>query len=128
MSSNVNIANPKLSLPPRFEGYPSLAEFIAIDGDAAIYRKFGHLSARNLLYMQSELHELEERLKELDQEDVSRTANDEAQKAARDWRHFSDPGNARAEKHRALQAVIRVKLKDYRAWSDAYLKVRSAAV
>ena len=119
MSSSRNTAGIELSPPPRLEGYPSFAEFIARDGDAAIYRKFGHLSARNLLYLQSELHELEDRLQELDREDVRRVADDEAQKAARAWSHFSDAGNTRAKSHRDLQATIRAKLQEYRAWSDS---------
>ena len=43
------------------KGYPSLAAFIASDKDKStvIYRRFDRLSARNLLYLQSELAELE---------------------------------------------------------------------
>ncbi len=51
---------------PRLEGYPTFAEFVARDNDAAIYRKFEYLSARNLLYLQSELHDLEQQLEMLD--------------------------------------------------------------
>ncbi|MCJ1248725.1 hypothetical protein MMC30_005944 [Trapelia coarctata] len=97
----------------RLEGYPSFAQFIAQDGDAAIYRKYGHLSARNLLYLQSELHELEEQLQQLDREDVKDVNNEEAQKAAREWRYFSDTENGRSCHHRALQERIKTKLKEY---------------
>ncbi|KAL8730387.1 MAG: hypothetical protein Q9181_004684 [Wetmoreana brouardii] len=97
----------------RLEGYPSFAHFIARDSDAAIYRKYSHLSARNLLYLQSELHELEERLKNLDKEDGKDTHNEEAQKAARNWNYYSDPRNERACQHRALQKEIRAKIKEY---------------
>lgn len=35
-----------------------------------IYRKYAHMSARNLLYLQSELHELDEHLRQFDREDA----------------------------------------------------------
>lgn len=43
------------------DGFPSLAEFIASDPDhtSLVFRRFDKLAARNLLYLQSELAELE---------------------------------------------------------------------
>lgn len=84
------------SYPARLEGYPSFAQFIARDGDAAIYRKYAHLSARNLLYLQSEIHELEEQLQQLDREDAKDIDDENAQKAAREWAHYANHGNRRA--------------------------------
>lgn len=51
-------------------GYPRFAAFIAHDPDksTAIYRRFKRLSARNLLYLESELSELETEQDELDDE------------------------------------------------------------
>lgn len=104
----------------RLQGYPSFAHFISRDGDAAIYRKFSHLSARSLLYLQSELHELEERLQLLDAEDGKDLENEEdldnqqVQKAARNWDYYSDQTNGRACQHRALQKEIKAKIKEYR--------------
>lgn len=45
-------------------GYPSLARFIASDSDrtSLVFRRFDRLAARNLLYLQSELAELEGKL------------------------------------------------------------------
>ncbi|KAI4244014.1 MAG: hypothetical protein LQ352_006941, partial [Teloschistes flavicans] len=103
----------------RLQGYPSFAHFISRDGDAAIYRKFSHLSARSLLYLQSELHELEERLQLLDAEDGKDLENEEdldnqqVQKAARNWDYYSDQTNGRACQHRALQKEIKAKIKEY---------------
>ena len=111
---DVDLVAGSSSLPRRLDGYPSFAEFIAQDGDAAIYRKFGHLSARNLLYLQSELHNLEGQLQQLDEEDAKGLDNEDAQKAAREWRHFSDPGNGRAQEHRELQEQVRGRIKEYR--------------
>lgn len=115
---DVELAAGSSSSPRRLDGYPSFAEFIAQDGDAAIYRKFSHLSARNLLYLQSELHNLEGRLQQLDEEDAKGLENEDAQKAVRDWRHFSDPRNVRAQEHSELQEQIRGKIKEYRMSMD----------
>jgi hypothetical protein len=102
--------------PARLEGYPSFAEFITQDQDAAIYRKFERLSARNLLYLQSELHHLEGQLQQLDRDDANDIGNEEAQKATRGWKYFSDEGNSRAKIHRELQARIAEKLRAYRTF------------
>ena len=101
----------------RLEGFPSFALFIARDGDAAIFRKYAQLSARNLLYLQSELHELEQQLLQLDREDAKDIDNEEARAAAREWRYYSDPGNIRAGQHRVLQEKIGLKLNEYRAYT-----------
>ena len=98
----------------RLEGYPSFAQFIATDSDAAIYRKYGHLSARNLLYLQSELHELEAQLQQLDLEDAKDINNEAAQKVAREWVHCNDPNNQAACRHKVLQEKIRLKVREYR--------------
>ena len=54
-------------LPP---GFPRFADFIAQDNDKSttIYRKFERLSARNLLYLESELSDLEAQLELRDRE------------------------------------------------------------
>lgn len=101
----------------RLEGYPSFAEFITQDKDAAIYRKFEHLSARSLLYMQSELHDLEGQLEKLDEEDARDKYNEELQKASRSWKHYHSNGG-RAEEHRRLQRKIKGKIREYRAYAQ----------
>lgn len=98
----------------QLEGYPTFAEFIAKDRDAAIYRKFERLSARNLLYQQSELHDLERQLKQLDHEDAEDIDNRAAQEAAVNWEHFSKDTSREAEHRRSLQTDIKTKLKEYR--------------
>jgi hypothetical protein len=100
--------------PKSLQGYPSFAAFIAQDHDAAIYRKFQHLSARNLLYLQSEIHDLEGQLQALDDEDA-KSSSFETEGAARSWHHYASEENARAAIHRELQGTIKVKLKEYRA-------------
>ena len=111
-SKSTSTIPPKPSLP----GYPSFANFIAEDADAAIYRKYERLSARNLLYLQSELHELEGDLEDLDARDFEeREADDsEAQQIARYWKDYSRSESKRAVERRELQGRIRKKIKEYR--------------
>jgi len=58
-------------LQRRLEGFPSLAYFINEDNDASIFRSFGELGARNLLYLQSNVNDLRLQLKRLDEEDAN---------------------------------------------------------
>ncbi|KAL8895292.1 MAG: hypothetical protein Q9207_008228 [Kuettlingeria erythrocarpa] len=99
---DIELAQPSTSeVKPasRLIGFPSFADFIAVDADAVIYRKHERLSARNLLYLHSELHELEGTLEELDAED------------GRDLAHYARGDNERARRHRQLQEEIETKLK-----------------
>ena len=101
------------NLPARLDGYPTFAEFIARDRDAAIYRTFQRLSARNLLYQQSDLHELERQLDELDRKDAADINNVAARQAAVSWEHYSNDTSQAAEDRRNLRAKIKVALKEY---------------
>lgn len=117
--SDIEMGPPPASSGPseaRLNGYPSFANFIAADADAAIYRKYERLSSRNLLYLQSELHELEGQLQELDMEDVKsrQQDNQDADKRARLWSHYARAESEVAVRHRDLQSQIRSKLKEYR--------------
>ncbi len=49
-------------------GYGRLASKLALDNDLCIFRHFAELSIRNILYLQSELQELESKLQQLDAE------------------------------------------------------------
>ena len=51
-------------------GYPNLAECMALEPEAALFRRFDALNARNLLFIQAELCELEKKLREIEKEDV----------------------------------------------------------
>jgi hypothetical protein len=100
------------------KGYPSLAQFIASDKDksTAIYRRFDRLSARNLLYLQSELAELQARQDAFDEED--RNASTETKGIASNWEAFrgkaEEPNNTREKERMDLIKEIRDKLKEYR--------------
>ena len=99
------------------KGYPSLAAFIASDSDktTAIYRRFDRLSARNLLYLQSELVELEARQDALDAEDLGTTLEDK--KSVRNWQTLKsraiEPGNTREKERLSVSEEIRKKIKEY---------------
>ena len=100
------------------KGYPSLAAFIASDRDkdTVIYRRFDRLSARNLLYMQSELVELEARQDAFDAEDSQGTL--EAKDSARNWqtlnKRAAETGNTKEKERLEVVRDIRKTLKEYR--------------
>ena len=102
--------------PCHLEGYPTFAAFIAKDKDAAIYRRFENLSARNLLYLQSELHDLERQLEVIDREDAKNIDDELAQRAARLWTHYEKDSNEQARRRRNLQKTIKKKIKEYRTY------------
>ena len=102
---------------PFVEGYASLADFIVSDADRSgvIYRRFDRLAARNLLYLQTELVELEVRKDSLDAEDAARPAD----ASAKDWAllcHQAEEGQDERAKERVdIAKKLRVKLKEYSA-------------
>jgi hypothetical protein len=98
-------------------GYPSLAKFIASDRDQStfLFRRFDRLSARNLLYLQAELAELEERQAAFDKEDFGK--DPDKKQSARNWntlRKKASEADCIDEKERfKLVFEIRDKLKTY---------------
>lgn len=69
-------------------GYPRFAAFISEDKDksSTIYRRFERLAARNLLYLESELAELEAKQDELDEE--YRKESFDSRMTARSWKEL----------------------------------------
>ncbi|KAJ2902685.1 hypothetical protein MKZ38_000270 [Zalerion maritima] len=67
-------------------GYAGLAHWMALDpeNEPLVYRKFDKLGAYNLLYMQSELLELEFQIKDLDQH-IFRGLDINPKEAAMGW-------------------------------------------
>jgi hypothetical protein len=47
-------------------------------------------------------------------EDAADVDDEEAQKVARSWTHYSNEENSGGKKHRELQGKIAVKIKEYR--------------
>lgn len=107
--------------PGALDGYPLLAEFLASDNDRTIlvFKRFDRLAMRNLLYLQSELAELQTCQDEYDAEDISLERGDRAAKqCARNWESFTDAikkGNGRQMKRMELVNEIRKKMKEYSA-------------
>ena len=105
------------------KGYPSLAAFIASDRDksTSIYRRFDRLSARNLLYLQSELVELEARQDVYDAEDRDLATHEKA--STRNWGIFKEKaqetGNMREYKRMELVMDIRASIKEYSQSDDS---------
>jgi hypothetical protein len=101
------------------QGYASLSAFIASDKDksTAIYRRFDQLSARNLLYLQSELIDLQSQQEQLDIEDWNFQKSTAERAINRDWTvlraRAREVGNERERKRLHLIKEIREKLKEY---------------
>jgi len=98
-------------------GYPSLAHFIASDRDRTtlIFKRYDELAARNLLYLQSELAELQAKQRAFDQEDS--TANLSIKQCARNYSDFEKAVKANEAKQKdrwKLMKDIRETLKEYR--------------
>jgi hypothetical protein len=90
------------------EGFPRIAAYINSDVDTALFRRFGDLSARCLLYREVELNDLERKLLKLDKEDKA--------KEDTEWRvaHGIHHGKGRKnEERKALVEEVESKLKTY---------------
>jgi hypothetical protein len=93
------------------EGYPRIAAYIDSDSDTALFRRFGVLHARSLLYKQVELTELEAQLNKLDKEDEGEPGADPNK-----WRlgHSTSLNDGQMnEKRRDLMKKIDEKLEEY---------------
>jgi hypothetical protein len=76
MMTDIEAQKGRFHDPARLDGFPSFAHFISEDIEGAIFRKFDRLSARNLLYLQSNLNELRAALDNLDKLDAERGLRD----------------------------------------------------
>jgi hypothetical protein len=98
--------------------YPSLAAFIATDKDqsASIYRAHQRISARNLLYLETELSELEIELEAFDQEDLN--GSFEGKKYSRSWKRLRESPDARHVEEVKLITRTRETVKEYREFGE----------
>ena len=113
---DIELAIPRA--PRARDGYSALAAWIAHDPDneSYVFRKFDRLSARNLLYLQSQLIALEGTLDRLDEE-IQETQDMELRLSAQRWETFvenaENPG--RPERRRMeLAKLLQEKIKEYR--------------
>jgi len=101
-----NLVKPRLEDHP--EGFPRIAAYQNSDTSTALYRRFGNLHARSLLYKEIELTSLEAELAKID--------NDDGANSDDDWRigqsihHENGKGN---EKRKALIEEIDRKMEIY---------------
>ena len=101
-------------------GYASLAAEIARDEgkSAYIYRRFARISARNLLYLQSQLATLETQLQQYDDQDLQVSTDDK--KSARNWELLSErakqKGGGRENERLDLIDQLSQKIKEYLQW------------
>ena len=104
-------------------GFADFSEFIGCDFSLSIYRKFHVLGARNLLYLQAELHLMECELKALDEDDKNTIAwsGDEAEaldteKSARSWdfmKQEANSGNIKQAGRLRMIYKLRKLIKEY---------------
>ena len=98
-------------------GFPLVAAFIAEDKDktSTIYRRFDRLAARNLLYLQSRLVQLEATQDRYDSEDLG-DGDLQAKRAATSWEDFDALSAVREREKRRMETAeaIQKTLKDYR--------------
>ena len=86
------------------EGYPRLAAYANSDINTHLYRSFGYVRSRILLYVQDEVSELESQLIALDSEDQM---NEPYHLASRRWDEMQN------SKRQEIMSQLKLKLKEY---------------
>lgn len=99
-------------------GFATLSSWIVSDRDQEllVFRKFGEISARNLLYLQSELLSIEARLRAWD-EKVQGSNDTTLEEVAETWEMMIEQANEGKPEAKALLELVsqlRVKIKEYR--------------
>lgn len=105
----------------RFGGYTAAASWLASDPDneTLVFRKFDDLAALSLLYMQSEILEMQKKVRDMHKATVDSYDMD-LRDAARTWETLvlqSKPGHdfrKDAKERMDLILDLRMKLKEYR--------------
>lgn len=104
---------PPAGPPKPVAGYPALAQFMGKIPESAVFRRFGALTALDLLYRQAELMLFEERLRK-DQERDSESTMEMQRNFALDWYMLADEGSDSDRRQWQLVLQMRPKLKEYR--------------
>lgn len=101
--------------PEYLNGFPYLSNFIATDEDnsTSIYHRFDRLGARNILYLQSELTDLEARQRKFDEEDGKGSRDDKL--CAWDWAEFKRLSSSQGRQKDRMQLVVDIRktIKEY---------------
>lgn len=114
LPEDVELATPENEFA---NGYASVANFIAKDQDrtSTIYRRFDRVAARNLLYLQSKLQQLEATQDDFDDQDLHSNDKD-SKKAATSWEDFENLANFRDREKKRMEVAeeIQKTIKTYR--------------
>lgn len=105
-------ASSAISLENLVPGYPKLAGQMGLLPETAIFRRFGALNARNLLYLQAELVGLEKKLIELEYTD-SKDPHGMKSQYALDWYWLNNSADDGDEEQLSLVRRIRETLREY---------------
>ena len=101
---------------PVFDAYPSFADFIASDPELSVFKRFNYLSSRNLLYLQSELLDLQTQLQDFDEEDYN-GMDGEILLSAKCWETFTarakESQHPREKERMDTIRKIRISMKEY---------------
>jgi hypothetical protein len=114
---DIEIGHPTSATPP-LEGFAAAAEWLAQDGDdeTLIFRKFGEIGVRNLLYLQCEILLLRKRLGVFDATMSNDDAEMELKDAARTWEtlvELCEQQEERAIEQMGLIRELRGKMREY---------------
>ena len=125
-SSRLSLAHPYEELVNRTAmeptGFHLYSSHIARDTSLSIYRKFAVLNTRNILYLQSELADLEVQLQRLDAEGNGEEVDNDIWAISRNWRKMRDAGVSFQETKAAVTNVQ--ESQDPRASWSVVLRIR----
>ncbi|RSL82724.1 hypothetical protein CDV31_016906 [Fusarium ambrosium] len=91
-----------------FSGYATFSSFAASDPELSIFRGFQKLGSRNLLYLQSELLELENQLREFDQDDAQK-ADLDIMLSSKCWEVFSARAQEQPREAERMEVIRRIR-------------------
>lgn len=94
------------------EGYAKIASRIAAHPELGIYRRFAVLNAQNILYLQAELHGLEQELRQYASEDAAASSDEERKLYSRDWQTLAESADSDRRQWNTM-CRIRSKLREY---------------
>jgi hypothetical protein len=102
-------------------GFPSLAAFMSSNSNSEtfIFKRFDKLAARNLLYLQSELAYLQDKLDDFDRRDAQPPCDLEVRKCARSWEDFEEMKDTSSKQRARWDLIHRIRetLREYRTQS-----------
>jgi hypothetical protein len=92
----------------QLHGHAVFADFIASDDELSVYKSFNRLSARNLLYLQSELLELEALLAEFDERD-STEGDYDTLLSTKCWETFAARAEENPREKEKMEIIRRIR-------------------